>query len=271
MTKSGFYLNKWFLDFIDSKGEVKIFYAAKLSWHGITVHYASCLDYTANKGARTRHHFRNVRMPVLKDKRLTWSDEYLNVKGTWTSEARSLKSRIFDSNDGHLDWSCHQPASSVELTIGDQVIKGQGYAEQLILTAPPWKIPMTDLRWGRFRSLNNTLVWIELRHQDKKQWLWLNEKRAAPCEIHDERLWSEELNFSLKLDREVVLESEKKIFDVVEKLLRYLPGFKKVIPFHFLFADGYKWLSRGKFEKQGQEAEQGMAIHEWVNFNVAEK
>jgi hypothetical protein len=210
-------------------------------------------------------------MPVMKDKCITWSDEYLNVKGTWTSEARSLKSRIFDSKDGHLDWSCHQPSSSVELTIDDQVIIGQGYVEQLILTAPPWKISMTDLRWGRFRSLNFTLVWIELRHQDKKQWVWLNGTKAAHCEIQDERLWSEELNFSLKLDRAVVLESEKKIFNVVEKLLRFLPGFKKVIPSHFLFADGYKWLSHGKLEKQGQEVEQGMAIHEWVNFNVAER
>ena len=72
----------------------------------------------------------------------------------------------------------------------------------------------------------------------------------------------------MKLDRSVVLESEKKIFQVVQKLLCYLPGFNKLMPSEFLMANSHKWLSKGEFQKNGSPVTQGMAIHEWVNFNV---
>ena len=89
--------------------------------------------------------------------------------------------------------------------------------------------------------------------------------------IEDNHISSQEKDFVLKLDRGVVLESEKKIFHVVEKLLRYLPGFNKLIPTKFLMADNHQWLSKGEFQHNGHTVTQGMAIHEWVNFNAQDQ
>lgn len=69
-----------------------------------------------------------------------------------------IQARIFDSEEGHLDWKCYQPASKVKLKIKDQVLEGSGYAKQLIITIPPWEIPMNELRWGRFGSGENKMV-----------------------------------------------------------------------------------------------------------------
>ena len=83
---------------------------------------------------------------------ITWSDSKFGVSGTWKSMATMIQTRIFDSAEGFLDWKCFQPASKVQLRINDTVLEGRGYAEQLILTVPPWRIPMDELRWGRFGS-----------------------------------------------------------------------------------------------------------------------
>jgi hypothetical protein len=268
MGRSNFHLNKWFLDFIGNSGETMIFYAAKLSWNGFVVRYASWIHYIPESGVNVTSHFRNVQLPEKKDKLITWHNDKFEVTGSWESVSKPLQCRIFDSDDGYLDWQCFQPASIVKLKIKDKVIKGNGYVEQLILTTPPWHVPMHDLRWGRFRSLNETMVWIELRKENKQQWLWLNGKKIINCSIEDDHISSQEKNFFLKLDCGVVLESEKKIYQVVEKLLHYIPGFRKMMPMKFIMAHNYKWLSKGEFQKNDNTVTQGMAIHEWVNFNA---
>lgn len=267
MESSPFHLNKWFLDFVGNDGEAMIFYAAKLSWKGLAVHYGSWLQYHPGTGVQEKSHFGNVSFPEKKDELISWHDPEFEVSGIWEGVEQPLQARLFESERGHLDWHCHQPASRVRLQIKDQIIEGEGYAEQLILTAPPWQIPMHDLRWGRFRSPDVTMVWIELRKESRPQWVWLNGERIGNCSIEDDHLSSPDPDFELKLDRRVVLESENKISSVVGKLLHYLPGFQRLIPIPFLMAYQKKWFSKAEFQYKGGIVTQGNAIHEWVNFN----
>jgi hypothetical protein len=263
-----FHLEKWFLDFVGESGEAMIFYAAKLKWHGWSASYTSWLQFDAVSGVSLKSRFRNIQMPHLKDDQITWSDSKFDVSGAWSSKSKMIQARLFDSKDGFLDWNCYQPSSKVKLKINDTLLEGNGYAEQLILTAPPWKIPMDELRWGRFGSAENSMVWIELREKEIQQWLWLNGEKIENCTIEDDRILLNDLDLALNLDRGVVLESEKKIFSVVEKLIRYIPGFNKVMPLNFLMADEIKWLSKGLLQSHGEPADSGMAIHELVNFKA---
>jgi len=106
----------------------------------------------------------------------------------------------------------------------------------------------------------------ELQENEKRQWVWLNGEKIENCIIEDDYISLPEKDLVLKLDRGVVLESEKKIFSVVENLIRLIPGFNKIIPLSFLMADEIKWLSKGEFQAQGKTIAGGMAIHELVNF-----
>ena len=261
-----FHLNKWFLDFTGENGEAMIFYASKLTWHGWSASYTSWLQYDAANGVHLESRFRNVQMPEKKDDLIIWSDLKFGVSGTWKSLANMIQARIFDSEEGFLDWKCFQPASKVRLKMNDGVLEGKGYAEQLILTVPPWKIPMDELRWGRFGSVDNIIVWIELREKEKRQWLWLNGDKIENCIIEDECISMPNKDMVLNLDRGIVLEAEKKIFSVAEKIIRYIPGFKKVMPINFLMANEFKWLSNGELQAHNKILSSGMAIHELVNF-----
>ena len=84
--------------------------------------------------------------------------------------------------------------------------------------------------------------------------------------IEDNQVSIPEKNIVLNLDQATILESEKTISNVVDNLLKYIPGFNKIIPLHFLKADNYKWLSNGKIRKGGKVDSQGIAIHELVDF-----
>lgn len=264
--KKGLYLDKWFLDLIGEKGEAMIFYAAKFNWGPFGVPYTSCICYHPDTGVNTISRYRHVNMPVKVKNLITWNDKGFNIEGLWEARDTPLEARLYDSNEGYLDWRCYQPASEVQLRINNQLLKGRGYAEQLILTAPPWKIPMDELRWGRWGSERNAIVWIELRAADTKQWLWVNGDSTENNYIENDLLKIPDKKLTLKLNQKVLLESEKKISSVMDKLNKYLPGFKKLIPVRFLRADEKKWLSEGILYDEFDRAEAGMAIHELVNF-----
>lgn len=268
--KSGFYLDKWFLDVVTDEGEAMIFYAAQLVWKGWTVPYTSWLHYQpgSGQGVQQRSRFRNVQMPLHNEGMIRWSDARFGVEGEWQAAADPLQARLFDSEEGYLDWRCFQPVSRVQLHIGDTLVKGRGYAEQLILTAPPWKIPMDELRWGRMSSEKNYLVWVEIKEKRNQQWLWWNGERVGDAVIQDDQIALPKQELLIKLDRSVELEGEKKIFTVVGDLLKFIPGFDQVMPLQFLMADERKWLSRSQLYSREQLRSSGMAIHELVDFKA---
>jgi hypothetical protein len=263
-----FHLSKWFLDLVDTTGTVMIFYAARITWHGLSASYTSCLQYSPGSGISLKSRFSDVQMPQIDANAITWNDSKFGISGKWISSAKKVEARIFDSDEGFLDWKCFQPASAVQLSINGNTMKGSGYAEQLILTAFPWKIPMDELRWGRFGSDENSMVWIEIKADEKRQWLWLNGEKIENCIIEDEQIRVPDKKLVLNLDRSVILESEKKIYTVVAKLIRYIPGFNKIIPRNFLMADETKWLSSAKLQANHKILSRGMAIHELVNFKA---
>jgi len=269
VTKNGdFHLSKWLLDFIGENGEAMIFYAAKLTWHGLSTSYTSWLRYDSVSGVKLKSRFSNIQIPQIKDNLISWNDTKFGVSGTWESLAKTVHSRIFDSKEGYLDWKCYQPASKVKLKLNDRILEGRGYVEQLVLTVLPWKIPMDELRWGRFGSDENLIVWIELREKEKRQWVWLNGEKIENCNVEDDCISMPEKDLVLNLDRGVLLESEKKISSVVGKVARYIPGFNKVMPLSFLMADEFKWLSKGQLQMNGKTLSSGIAIHELVNFKA---
>lgn len=268
MQKRKFKLNKWFLDFVGEDGTAMIFYAAELRWYEFVVPYSSCLCYDPKNGVSQKSKFRNIQMPEKRKNLIRWSDSKFKVEGLWESLAEPIYERLFDSEEGFLDWKCYQPASKVKLNINNSIIEGKGYVEQLVLTIPPWKIPMNELRWGHFGSNGNQMVWIELKAEDKKQWLWLNGEKMGNSIIEDDLISIPEKGIILKLNKRVTLESAKKVYTLTEKLLHYIPGFKKIIPLKFLMADEYKWLSKGQLQRHGGNVTTGIAIHEFVNFNT---
>lgn len=263
-----FYVNKWFLDFTGEDGEVIIVYVATLRWKGLAVTYTSCLQHGLTGERVYKYRFRKVCFPKVSERCISWEDPFWGFSGEWESDSDPIQSRLVDLPDGYLDWRCYQPDSKVQFRLQDKILCGRGYVEQLVLTVPAWKIPMKELRWGRYITERNSMVWIELRNKQNKQWVWINGEKVGSCIIEDDHISIPGEKINLKLDRKIILESEKKIQSVVHKIVKYIPSFQKVIPLNFLLADEIKWFSNGvTWDDNNELLERGKAIHEWVNFN----
>lgn len=268
MAENYLHIDKWYLDFIGENGETMIFYAANLSWHGITVPYTSWIRFQPHSGLHRKTRFHHVTMPELNSDKIKWKDLKNHVSGTWNLDGTPLFSRLYESSSGYLDWNCLQPRSQVYLEINGRGMSGMGYAEQLISTVPPWKIPIQELRWGRFGSRDAYAVWIEIKGEEKLQWTYLNGKRIDKAKVNENQISFPKKSVIINLDRSESLESEKTIFKVAEKLVKYIPGFNKVIPVHFLMADNNKWLSNAQLRTLEGKIIDGVAIHELVDFKL---
>lgn len=263
----GFYIDKWFLDFVGEHGEAMIFYAAVLHWKGWEVAYTSWLDYSPLTGTTYKSHLRHVHLPSKQAEVIHWADPDFGVEGTWTANGNPVSARLFDSEAGYLDWRCHQPAARVQLTVGGKTLRGAGYVEQLILTAPPWKIPLAELRWGRFGSEGHQMVWVELKEEETRQWLWWNGERQGPCLIGEDQIAFPDGRL-LRFEDQVTMRAGKPIFSVAQKITALIPGFSRIIPSKFLMGEEAKWFGKGVLVDNGTVVSEGHALYELVRFKT---
>ncbi|MCB0550207.1 MAG: hypothetical protein KDD19_21745 [Phaeodactylibacter sp.] len=271
-SRNNFYLSKWYLDCMDEQGNAAIGYAATMRWRGLELPYTSLLLYEDGKGASERSRFQQLNWPSQMGDQIIWEDGSFGISGWWEADAPPLTARLYRSEKGSVDWQCFQPRSHALFDIADgPVIKGLGYAERLVLTVEPWKIPMEQLHWGRYLSDQDYLVWIEFRGSPSRQWVWHNGIPVEGAVIDEEGLQLPQQGIHLQLDRSGTLEAEKKIFNVVRSMVSYLPGFNRIVPRFFLNANEHKWRSRGKLLERGEVKGEGWAIHELVDFTRAEE
>lgn len=266
-SKKGFRISKWFLDFLGPDGKVMIAYVAHMSWHGITVPYTSILWHDPATGISQKSRFTSACRPKVEDNLIKWVDPRFSHNAAWNAKANPIGARLYETEKGFLDWQCLQPLSKVTVVAEGKVHEGEGYAEVLHMTLPTWEMPMNELRWGHVFTQEDWVVWIEIREDQTRQWVWWNGKQQKDCQISDTSIYLPEPAINITLDQQVVLEEEKKIRDVVRKLSRYLPGFSKVIPESFLLADQIKWVSRAEVQKSDGTVMHGRGIHEFVNFS----
>jgi hypothetical protein len=73
-----------------------------------------------------------------------------------------------------LIWNCHHPRALVEITFNGNTYKGLGYAETLLCPVNPLKLPMEELKWGRFLSVSHTVIWINWKYKDSLNKIFLD-------------------------------------------------------------------------------------------------
>lgn len=267
-----FYLTNWFLDCVDEQGNAAIGCAASMRWHEKEIPYTGLLLYQEGKGVSGRSRFQDLNWPSQMGDQIIWEDSSFGISGWWEADAPPLTARLYHSDKGFIEWQCFHPRSRALFDIADgPAVKGLGYAERLVLTVEPWKAPVEQLRWGRYLSEKGYLVWIELRGTPSRQWVWYNGAPVEGAIIGDDALHLPQLGVQLQLGESVVLEAEKKIFNIVRSLVDYLPGFNRAVPRFFLYSNEQKWRSRGRLLEQGRPLSEGWAIHELADFTRAEE
>jgi hypothetical protein len=227
-----FHLAKWYMDCVSADGEVFLAYRAELRWRAVHLHYASVLGGCTS--------MRESPEPVWCGGVLQWDAPALGISATWHAIDPPARESLLD---GACDWNCLVPRARAEVRLPGRTIRGLGYAEHLTMTVPPWSLPISELRWGRFLSETDSVVWIEWSGAKSASLRWRNGVRSQ-----GERV---------EIQDQTTLREGK----LVETALRVIPNVHKLFPARILGMRESKWRSRAAFRAAG-----GWAIHEVVHW-----
>jgi hypothetical protein len=257
-----FELSKWYADCTTDAGEALIIYHAQLRWRTPTIHYSNLLVHEPGRPARSQFSLRNQPAPIHKDE-IKWKSPAWNAEGSWRKTGPAVREILFDSATGFVEWNCVAPRSSAEARIGEgRLYRGDGYVEHLRLTVPPWRLPIRQLRWGRFVNARDALVWIDWRGCYNKQVVYYNGSPVSAHAITDDEIVLADGGAVLSLDTSTTLREGA----LGATVLSVLPNLQRLFPARILGVRECKWLSRAVLRRPGQADSVGMAIHEVVEW-----
>lgn len=255
-----FKLSKWYLDCVTERGDTSIAYTGEVVWGKVRLHYTSLLESKEDR-VTTRQSLRKQNQPEFTGDALNWHAKKWDIDGEWRAHARTSNSgfrkTILSSGLGFVEWHCVVPLASVR--IGSRI--GLGYAEHLCMTIPPWKLPIRTLRWGRFTSDSDWIVWLDWQGEFSHRFVCKNGKTVPDPQIEDGSIELEN-GARLEMDRALVLRDGP----LGTTALSGIPGIAKTFPARLLQVNECKWRSRARLQQPGTPAIEGWAIHERVDW-----
>lgn len=172
-TPERFALTKWYLDCVDADGRAAIGYWASLRFRGVEVSWHSVSTYEPGLPPTERTSLHRVRAPQRDGGTITWASQALGCAFTLEAQLPAATISLLDAPEGRIEWRCEAPAARVRVTTKDGApLEGAGYAECLVMTVLPWQLPLDQLRWGRWISLDawRSVVWIDWRGERPSRW-----------------------------------------------------------------------------------------------------
>jgi hypothetical protein len=262
-----FRLTKWYLDAVDDQGRSAIAYWTRLAWGPLALAWEGLSLHAGPGEARHRSTLVPGTGPAWSGGVLTWRSAGLGCNIACEPWSEPFESRLLESKDGWIDWSCQAPGATVTIDAGDLCpIRGAGYAERIDLTVLPWRLPIAELRWGRWLSprTRRSLVWIDWRGRRP---LTLVLDRGCPCDratVDDSRIafgrsGPGRAGGLLRLDAPVSLYAR-----TISEVLRGLRPLVSRLPGSWRAVEDQKTRSEGILDDGGEEQETGWAIHEVI-------
>ncbi len=254
--KAAFKLSKWYLDCITDVGDASIAYIGVVDWGPMCLHYSNLLVNTA-QFVTARHSLRPQTEPNIDNCSLRWQSGALRIDGEWRADSAGMRETVFASDAGSVEWHCLMPRAQTR--IGDRF--GLGYAEHLDITIAPWKLPIRTLRWGRFATPSDWIVWIDWLGDFTHRIVYRNGQIARTSLLEDGQIEFRD-GARLTMDRSLVLRDGP----LGSTALSVIPGVRNTFPVRLLKVNECKWRSLGRLERPGVSTVEGWVIHERVEW-----
>jgi hypothetical protein len=256
-TATNFALNKWYFDCVTEDGRVVIAYWASLAWGKVALTWQNVTVYEADRSPVSRSSLVAGPQPEVTGGTIACRMPALECMINIESRQRPIEERLFDSDDGAVEWRAEAPAAAVRFELhGFEPMLGSGYAERIFLSIPPWHLPIRELRWGRWLdpAASRSVVWIEWRGAHPRTWVFVDGIKAQTAVVTDESIDAGNVRISLGRRRTL---HERAFADVVATI----PPLRALAPKSLLALREAKWCSAGAL-LDGRAAQYGSAIHE---------
>ncbi len=254
-------LEKWYLDCVTATGGGVIGYAASLRLGPLSLRYSEALSWPGPGAAARGRTIRGGGVPTATEAGVAWNSAGLRLAGEWRGRQPAIGPVSLHAEPaGEIEWTCLCPAAETAVTLDGETYAGAGYAERLVMTLPPGRLPMRELRWGRFIADTQSCVWIVWRGGVEKTWCFHN-GRAVEAGMPGPR----ELKWDghrLALETGATLRSGC----ITDTALTRAGPLRWLLPRRVRRLVETKWCSRGVLTGADGRTHAGWAIHEVVFF-----
>lgn len=255
-----FLLDKTYLDCIDDAGNCFILYAARLRFFFFNIHYtAFILSDHNNKitegSAFTRSHTSD------DDNGFRFSNKGIGISGHWQQAEHPVASILYSQSNAEVNWNCHHPLAACTLYYRERRFQGLGYAENILLSIEPWKLPIDELRWGRFLAPGIAITWIQWLGKYPVNKIYLNGK-----EWNDAQHSFEAITFNEGKNKLVFSDSSSLRQVKFADHLRKVPLLKLFIPKGILNSVESKYKAVTAFTDDSGAIHHGWSIFEIIQW-----
>lgn len=268
---SRFSLSKWYLDCVTDQGEAFVGYSATLRWKALSLEYSSILVRRTTGEIQTKATLHGGKPPLVSGDSLRWNCPALKLEGKWQAKQQPMSCTVFRASKTPLDWSCPQPHGVAEINVeGLGTFTGLGYVDHLDLSAQPWRLPLDELRWGRYLSERDSIIWMDFKGPYPEAIVFHNGALCQGARVTDHEITLGESQSLLSFEETRVLREGM----LGSTALSVIPGFNKLLPARMLNTEEHKWRSRGVLRKTGLILSSGWTIHEvirWPQSKPAER
>lgn len=260
---SRFSLSKWYLDCTTENGDVLVGYAASLRWRALRLEFASILVRRSTGEIQTKTTLHKGKLPVSADGSLQWKCAALGLEGTWMAKERPISKRILEASKTPLLWSCVQPCARAEIAVdGIGTFQGFGYVDHIDLSTKPWRLPLEKLRWGRYLSEEDSIIWMDFRGPAPETIVFHNGILCRSAHVSDQNIAIGDEGIELRFEDTCVLREGA----LASTALSVIPGVNRLLPARMLQTYECKWRSRGVLSKGKSTLGTGWTIHEVVRW-----
>lgn len=257
-----FVLTKWYIDSVDAGGRAAILYSTALHWGRASVGWHGVSICESDRRVTHRTSVKSVSLPERNGDRLSWRADPLGCTVDCRPTVSPFARRLLESPDGVLDWRCEAPAARVDVTLADAPpLFGVGYAECLSLTCLPWRLPIEDMRWGRWVSDDGTrsLVWTDWKGPQPRTDVYLDGRPEAAPVVGDREVQAVGVTLAMAPRRQLYSQSLGSALAGLSPMLALLPGSWREL-------DDAKWICRARLDGPGGRTDDGWCIDEMVRF-----
>jgi hypothetical protein len=253
-------LDKWYFDCVSPEGDVLIGYAARLKWGPLTLNYGARI-IRPNDGPLSQKQSLAFGCVTEAPGTIAWRNDRLSIEGSWTGGDAISATTVVEESSGKIEWQCLSANAAVEVRVDGRTITGTGYAEKLTMTIPPWRLPFTELRWGRYISDDRSeyVVWIDVSGKTRRNWIWVSSGEPAAGTVDDRGVRTDSAELTFEVSRPLREEN------VASTLFGRAAFLRRLLPRGLRDIQEAKQVSSCVLRRQGSESK-GLSVNEVVRW-----
>lgn len=256
-----FRLEKWYFDCVTKDGNCVILYRSRLAWKRLAMSWTGTAVWSPGAEPRFSASLARNEPPAVSGDSLVWLAGDPGCQVRLSRRCDAVGAVLLDGPEGRVEWTCPFPAAQAQVRVRMRAFNGTGYGECILLTLPPWRLPIERLRWGRWMAddLSRCLVWIEWMGEVSDTWVFLDGRRVGAARVNDDSIVAGDVCLGLSKRRDLTGRS-------LSDILRSIAPLRAAVPDRIWKVKETKWLGEGVLADGVHVDCRGSAVFESVSF-----